>query len=54
MSAELKLQENKNLILVLSFLFNFLFCFICFIKPLFWGAKLALRTNAMICSEALG
>lgn len=52
--AKLKLQNHKNMILVLSFLFNFLFCFYMFYKPLFWGAKLALRANAMICSEALG
>nr|CBX72835.1 unknown protein [Yersinia enterocolitica W22703] len=54
MGAKLKLKNHKNMVLVLSFLFNFLFCFYMFYKPLFWGAKLALRTNAMICSEALG
>jgi len=52
--AKLKRQDNKNLVLELSFLLNFLFCFYMFYKPLFWGAKLALRANAMICSEALG
>lgn len=54
MGAKLKRQDNKNLVLELSFLLNFLFCFYMFYKPLFWGAKLALRANAMICSEALG
>ena len=52
--SKLKLQGNKISVLELSFLLNYLFCFICFIKPLFWGAKLAQRANAMICSEALG
>lgn len=54
MASKLKLQDNKNLVIELFFLLNLLFYFICFIKSLFWGAKLALRANAMICSEALG
>jgi hypothetical protein len=51
---ELKYQDRKVFVFLVIFLLNFLFYFICFIKPLLWGAKLAQGINAILCSEILG